>query len=74
MAAHRFGHQVVRRMNKLGMAIDVSHCGDKTALDVIEASEKPSLSPTPGRALWNTNRLMPDEVLKPAPPGAVSWH
>ncbi len=61
----RFGHQVVRRMNKLGMAIDVSHCGDKTALDVIEASEKPVFITHAGaRALWNTNRLMPDEVLK----------
>src|SRR5690625_5887259 len=35
-----FGHQVVERMNKLGMTIDVSHCGDQTARDVIERSEE----------------------------------
>ncbi len=38
----QFGRQVVRRMNKLGMTIDTSHCGDKTTLDTIEASEKPT--------------------------------
>src|SRR5207237_9125998 len=36
-----FGRQAVRRMNKLGIAIDVSHSGDQTSLDTIQASEKP---------------------------------
>src|SRR6266699_3135843 len=36
-----FGRQAVRRMNKLGIAIDISHSGDQTSLDTIEASEKP---------------------------------
>lgn len=58
------GRQVVERMNKVGMLIDCSHVGDKTTLDVVEASEKPIfLSHTGARALWNTNRLKPDEVL-----------
>jgi membrane dipeptidase len=30
-------------MNRLGMAADISHCGDRTTLDVIEASSKPVL-------------------------------
>ena len=30
-------------MNRLGMAVDISHCGDRTTLDVIEASAKPVL-------------------------------
>jgi membrane dipeptidase len=38
-----FGHEVVTRMNKIGMAIDVSHCGEQTSLDAIEASAKPVL-------------------------------
>ncbi|KYD21942.1 hypothetical protein B4135_1568 [Caldibacillus debilis] len=60
-----FGHKVVKRMNKLGMTIDVSHCGDKTAHDVILASEKPVFITHVGaRALWNTNRMKPDYVLK----------
>ncbi|MGE5580173.1 MAG: dipeptidase [Bacillota bacterium] len=61
----KFGRKVVRRMNKLGMTIDVSHCGDRTSLDTIEYSEKPLLiSHVGARALWNTSRLKPDEVLK----------
>ena len=61
----QFGRQVVRRMNKLGMTIDTAHCGDRTAADVIEFSEKPTLiSHVGARALWNTKRMMPDSVLK----------
>jgi membrane dipeptidase len=61
----KFGRQVVRRMNQLGMTIDVAHCGDQTAADTIEVSEKPILITHVGaRALWNTARLKPDWVLK----------
>ncbi|WP_061808996.1 dipeptidase [Rossellomorea vietnamensis] len=60
-----FGHKVVERMNKIGMTIDVSHCGDQTARDVIEASDKPIFITHVGaRALWNTSRLKPDDILK----------
>ncbi|HEV8537223.1 MAG TPA: membrane dipeptidase [Candidatus Limnocylindria bacterium] len=60
-----FGRQAVRRMNKLGIAIDVSHSGDQTSLDTIEASAKPIFITHAGaRALWNTKRMKPDEVLK----------
>ncbi|MDO8863191.1 membrane dipeptidase [Haliea sp. E1-2-M8] len=38
-----FGVQVVERMNALGMAVDVSHCGDQTTLDAFELSAKPVL-------------------------------
>lgn len=61
----QFGREAVRRMNKLGLAIDVSHSGDQTALDTIEVSEKPVFITHAGaRALWNTNRLKPDHVIK----------
>ncbi|MCX7671823.1 MAG: dipeptidase, partial [Anaerolineae bacterium] len=61
----QFGRQVVRRMNRLGMTIDTSHCGDRTTLDVIEASEKPTFITHVGaRALWNTNRLKTDDALR----------
>src|SRR5437868_1421903 len=60
-----FGHKVVERMNKLGMAIDVSHSGDQTALDTIEASDKPIFITHVGaRALWDTARMKPDHVIK----------
>lgn len=38
-----YGIAVVWRMNDLGMAVDVSHCGDRTTLDSIEVSRKPVL-------------------------------
>src|SRR5699024_6011585 len=61
----QFGHRVVERMNKLGMTIDVSHCGDQTSRDVIAVSEKPIFMTHVGaRALWNISRLKPDDVIK----------
>ena len=59
-----FGERAVRRMNAMGMAIDVSHSGDRTSLDVIEASSKPVLITHAGsRAVWNSPRMKPDEVI-----------
>jgi membrane dipeptidase len=39
-----FGKQVVKRMNKLGMMVDVSHIGEKTFWDVINTTTKPVLA------------------------------
>ncbi len=59
------GRQAVERMNKLGIAIDISHSGDRTSMDTIEASSKPIFITHAGaRALWNSNRLKPDEIIK----------
>ena len=38
-----FGVSIIDRMNTVGMAIDVSHCGDRTTLDAFELSKKPVL-------------------------------
>jgi membrane dipeptidase len=38
-----FGVAIIERMNKVGMAVDVSHCGDRTTLDAFEISKKPVL-------------------------------
>ncbi|HLE72572.1 MAG TPA: membrane dipeptidase [Vicinamibacteria bacterium] len=60
-----FGKRAVERMNQVGMLVDCSHCGDQTTLDVVEASGKPIvLSHIGARALWNTSRMAPDDVLK----------
>ena len=59
------GRKAIERMNRLGMLIDCSHCGDRTTLDVIETSREPILlSHIGARALWPSNRLAPDEVLR----------
>jgi membrane dipeptidase len=39
-----FGRSVVRRMNEIGMIIDVSHVGEKTFRDVISLTKKPVIA------------------------------
>jgi membrane dipeptidase len=59
------GRAVVRRMNKLGMQIDAAHVGDRSTLDIVEASEHPIVISHAGcRSLWNTRRMKPDNVLE----------
>jgi membrane dipeptidase len=38
-----FGARIIERMNAVGMAVDVSHCGDRTTLDAFELSKQPVL-------------------------------
>jgi membrane dipeptidase len=38
-----YGVQIVDRMNTVGMAVDISHCSDRTTLDALHASRKPVL-------------------------------
>jgi membrane dipeptidase len=59
-----FGRRAVDRMNKLGIAIDISHSGDLTSMQVIDASRVPVFITHAGaRAVWNTPRMKPDEVI-----------
>lgn len=59
-----FGHRAVERMNKLGIAIDISHSSDRTSLDTIHASSVPIFITHAGaRGLWPTNRMKSDEVI-----------
>ncbi len=39
-----FGRQVVKRMNELGMMIDISHVGEQTFWDAINTSTKPVIA------------------------------
>jgi membrane dipeptidase len=38
-----FGIAIIARMNAVGMAVDVSHCGDRTTLEAFELSKPPVL-------------------------------
>lgn len=59
------GRQAVKRMNRLGVLIDVSHSGDQTSLDAIRASDSPvCITHAGARSVWNTRRMKPDEVLR----------
>ena len=60
-----FGRRAVTRMNRLGLAIDVSHSSDRTGLDVCRHSDQPVfLTHAGARAVWDTARMKPDEVLR----------
>lgn len=59
-----FGRRAVRRMNDLGILIDVSHAGDRTSLDAIRASNAPvGITHAGARSVWPTARMKPDDVL-----------
>lgn len=59
-----FGERAVKRMNKLGIAIDISHSGDQTCLDTIRVSDKPVFITHAGaRAVWPTNRMKTDATI-----------
>ena len=61
----RFGKVCVERMNKVGMLIDISHCGPQTALDAANFSKEPIVGSHVGaRALWDSKRLCDDRLLK----------
>lgn len=61
----RLGRQAVRRMNELGITVDVSHAGDETSLDAVRWSSAPVVITHAGaRALWPTARMKPDDVIR----------
>ncbi|MGB7070472.1 MAG: membrane dipeptidase [Pyrinomonadaceae bacterium] len=65
-----FGVAIIERMNKVGMAVDVSHCGDRTTLDAFEISKKPVLiTHSNCRALVPGHpRVKTDEAIKKVGP------
>ena len=60
-----FGRQVVKRMNKLGMLVDLSHVGEQTFWDAMAASEKPPFaSHSSVYALCKHQRNLKDEQIR----------
>lgn len=58
-----FGRDVVREMNRLGIAVDVSHLSDGGFWDVVKISNKPILaSHSNGRALCGHHRNLTDAM------------
>ena len=61
----RFGLELVRELNRLGMVIDVSHSGVATTNEAVEASERPAAyTHTACRALFDHPRAKSDEQLR----------
>lgn len=59
-----FGYDAVKRMNKLGLLVDIGHTNDRTALDTIDASEKPIYDSHSGPASIAVGHTKGDEVLQ----------
>jgi membrane dipeptidase len=60
-----FGRQVVERMNALGIAVDLSHCGTRTTADGIAISKAPPLITHSGcREVYRHPRSKEDRELK----------
>lgn len=59
------GRAAVRRLEELGMVVDLAHVGDRTSLDAAAAASKPvMISHAGARALWPSPRMKPDDVLR----------
>lgn len=66
----RFGRRAIEEMNRVGIMIDLSHCGERTTLDAIELSEKPvaitHANPREyvGSPVYGSGRLKTTEAIK----------
>jgi membrane dipeptidase len=59
------GVEIVQKMNKLGMMIDVSHASDKSFYDIIDNSKAPVIaSHSNARTVCDHPRNMTDDMLK----------
>ena len=61
-----FGEQVIKKMNSIGMMIDISHVTDKTFFQVIKISKTPLIAShsSPRKFTPEFERNMSDEMLK----------
>jgi len=60
----KLGKDIIAKMNKLSMVVDVSHAADKTVEDVLEISSKPIMvSHSCARALCDIPRNISDELI-----------
>ena len=60
-----FGRQILERMNRLGMMVDISHVSDDTFYAAVAASKAPVIaSHSSCRALCNQPRNMTDDMLR----------
>jgi membrane dipeptidase len=61
----RFGVELVREMNAVGMMIDVSHTGYRTSMEAIDASVQPVMfSHSNPKTLWSHDRNITDDQAK----------
>ena len=60
-----FGKNTVKKMNELGMMIDISHVSDKSALQAIKLSHHPVIASHSGaRSVADHPRNIPDNIIR----------
>jgi len=61
----KFGRKVIRRMEDLSLAVDLSHAGTRTAMEAKEAASRPVVVTHANvRALMDTPRNLTDELIR----------
>jgi membrane dipeptidase len=64
----KFGEEVVREMNRLGMLVDLAHTSPSTMSDVFNVAEAPVIwSHACARAITDVPRNVPDSILRRLP-------
>lgn len=59
------GREAVKELNRLGIVIDASHCGDKTAMDAAECSKDPiAITHSTPATLVEMRRARSDDTIK----------
>jgi membrane dipeptidase len=69
----RFGRRLVERMNEVGVIVDVSHTGVRTAMDVMEVSAKPVVysHSNPAELFPHGRNILAEQVRSCAATGGV---
>ena len=59
-----FGKEVIQELNRLGMIVDVSHCGEQTYWDVINTTKKPIIAShsCAHKLCWHYRNLKDDQI------------
>jgi membrane dipeptidase len=59
------GHQVLGELNRLGVAVDLSHTGVRASLEAVEASTAPCIvSHANAKAVRDCKRNLPDDLIR----------